>query len=292
MSGSSEHPKPLSYSSAVPNELPARGRLPARPPVVEPAVASGGGLTSVDNALWLLQLIGERQALRVAEAADLLGVARSTAHRLLSALRRRGFVMQDRPNGAYRPGPALNEIGLAAISRIDIRRVARPVLEELREQTQETASLAVLEQDTVRFVDCVESARSVRVGNRTGVVRLAHASAVGKAILAELPASELERRYPSPELSPSTASSLTDLAELHAQLAEIRAQGYALNWEESSEGVSAVAVALRDTTGTPLAAIGIAAPSSRTGSIEGIRAHAPAVLRAARLVQERLHAPS
>src|SRR3954468_20829433 len=168
--------------------------------------------TSVDNALRLLQLVGERQALRVAEAADLLGVARSTAHRLLSALRRRGFVTQDRPNGAYRPGPALYEIGLAAVSRIDIRRVARPVLEQLREETQETASLAVLEGTTVRFLDCAESGRSVRVGNRTGVVRPAHASAVGKAILAGLSDEELDRRYPDGQLPPGGApAALPDL---------------------------------------------------------------------------------
>ena len=85
---------------------------------VREAAADGGRLTSVDNALWLLQLAAERQALRVSEAADLLGVARSTAHRLLSALRRRDFLMQDRPNGAYRPGPALHAIGMAAISRL------------------------------------------------------------------------------------------------------------------------------------------------------------------------------
>src|SRR3954451_25066337 len=156
--------------------------------------------TSVDNALRLLQLVGERQALRVAEAADLLDVARSTAHRLLAALRRRGFVAQDRPNGAYRPGPALYEIGLAAVSRIDIRRVARPVLERLCETTQETVSLAVLEGTTVRFIDCAESPRSVRVGNRTGVVRPAHASAVGKAIMAGLSEEELDRRYPNGQL--------------------------------------------------------------------------------------------
>src|SRR3982751_2576179 len=109
--------------------------MPNDRPGSEPGV---GGLTSVDNALWLLQLVGDRQALRVAEAAELLGVARSTAHRLLTALRRRGFVTQDRPSGPDRPGPALYEIGLAAVSRIDIRRVARPVLEQLREETQET----------------------------------------------------------------------------------------------------------------------------------------------------------
>jgi DNA-binding IclR family transcriptional regulator len=90
-------------------------------------VAGDGGSSSVDNALRLLEYIGERQVLRVADAADLLGVARSTAHRLLTALRRRGFVLQDKPNGAYRPGPILTEIGLAAIGRIDIRRAARPV---------------------------------------------------------------------------------------------------------------------------------------------------------------------
>src|SRR3954454_16505403 len=183
---------------------------PGRTPAVAPP--EGPATTSVDNALWLLQLIGERQALRVAEAADLLGIARSTAHRLLTALRRRGFVNQDRPNGAYRPGPALCEIGLPAVSRIDIRRVARPVLEQLREETQETASLAVLEGTTVRFLDCAESGRSVRVGNRTGVVRPAHASAVGKAILAGLSDEELDRRYPEGTLPGSTtAAALTEL---------------------------------------------------------------------------------
>jgi len=248
--------------------------------------------TSVDNALWLLELIGERQALRVAEAADLLGVARSTAHRLLTALRRRGFVMQDRPNGAYRPGPALVEIGLAAVSRIDIRRVARPVLEELREQTQETASLAVLEGTSIRFVDCAESPRSVRVGNRTGVVRTAHASAVGKAILAGLSAAEIDRRYPHEELpAATTGAALTSRTALKAELAEIRNQGYALNWEESADGVCAVAAALRDTVGQPLAGLGVAAPSSRMGDIEAIRDFAAHVLHGAEMVHDRLRSP-
>ncbi|MGZ4505609.1 MAG: IclR family transcriptional regulator [Blastococcus sp.] len=246
----------------------------------------------MDNALWLLQLIGERQALRVAEAADLLGVARSTAHRLLGALRRRDFVLQDRPNGAYRPGPALNALGLAAISQIDIRRIARPFLEELQEQTRETASLAVLEGTTIRFVDCVESSRSVRVGNRTGVVRPAHASAVGKAMLAELPRAELERRYAHEDLGPGTPEAITGRAALEAELHRVRRQGFALNWHESAEGVSAVAVALRNTTGTSIAAIGIAAPSSRMGSVDSVRAFAPMLLSVAERIGELLRAPS
>lgn len=267
---------------------------PARVPAPPAAAGAGGtgGVTSVDNALLLLQLIGDRHALRVAEAADILGVARSTAHRLLTALRRRGFVMQDRPNGAYRPGPALYEIGLAAVSRIDIRRVARPVLEQIREETQETVSLALLEGTTVRFVDCAESPRSVRVGNRTGVVRPAHASAVGKAILAGLPEAELDRRYPGADLPPATTSAaMTHAADLRCQLTEIRTQGYALNWEESSEGVCAIAVALRDTVGQPLAGLGIAAPSSRIADVDVLRGLAPVLVRGAALVLERLATP-
>ena len=257
-----------------------------------PAEPGAPVTTSVDNALRLLQLVGERQALRVAEAADLLDVARSTAHRLLAALRRRGFVVQDRPNGAYRPGPALYEIGLAAVSRIDIRRVARPVLERLCETTQETVSLAVLEGTTIRFVDCAESPRSVRVGNRTGVVRQAHASAVGKAVLASLSDAELDRRYPDATLpAATTVAALTSTTSLRAELETIRAQGYALNWEESADGVCAVSVALRDTAGQPLAGLGIAAPSSRIAGPEALRAFVPALQEGAEAVLERLRTP-
>jgi DNA-binding IclR family transcriptional regulator len=143
----------------------------------------------------------------------------------------------------------------------------------------------------IRFLDCAESAQPVRVGYRTGTVRPAHVSAVGKAILAWLPVSELRRRYPDDEPGPGTSAVTISLQALESELALIREQRYALNWEETTEGISAVAVALRDAAGFPLASISIAAPSSRTRSIEGIRAFAPAVLRAAEMVQQRLDAP-
>lgn len=258
-----------------------------------PSVPSAGDrLTSVDNALWLLQLVAERQALRVSEAADLLGVARSTAHRLLSALRRRDFLMQDKPNGAYRPGPALHAIGMAAISGLDIRRIAQPVLEQLRDTTGETANLAVLEGTMVRFVEGYEGTLTVRIGNRTGVVRHAHASAVGKAILAALSDRELERRYPDEELPTPTAAAIGSRRALMAELTQIRRQGYALNWEESSEGVAAVAVVLRDAAGMPLASISVAAPTMRLGSIAGIRALVPDVVHAAELIHAQLRRAS
>ncbi len=260
---------------------------PPGPPIdATSSLPESASFSSVDNALRLLELAGKHQALRVAEVADILGVARSTAHRLLTALRQRDFLVQDRPNGAYRPGPALNAIGLAALARIDILRIARPVLHELRDQTRETITLAVLEGQQVRFIDSVESLRSVRVGNRTGVIRHAHSSAVGKAILASLPSGQLARLYPEPILPEATSTTITRREALSAELEEIRAVGYALNFGESSDGISAIAVALCDSSGYPIAGLGIAAPASRMGSATSMRAYAPDLEEAARRISD------
>lgn len=247
-------------------------------------------LSSVDNALRLIELIGERRVVRVAEAAEVLDVARSTAHRLLTALRDRGFVLQDKPNGAYRTGPVLNEIGLAAIGRIDLRRVARPVLENLRDTTQETVSLLLLEARDVRFIDCVEGPRSVRVGSRTGIVLPANCTAGGKAILAALTPADLARRYADHDLTARTPASVADWTALESELAEIRRDGYAINLEEGERGVSAVATALRDLTGAPLAAVAVVVPASRATGPDALRAFAPDVLAAAAAVQDVLRA--
>jgi DNA-binding IclR family transcriptional regulator len=247
-------------------------------------------VSSVDNALRLLQLIGERKVIRVAEAAETLGTARSTAHRLLTALRRHGFVLQDKPNGVYRPGPVLNEIGLAAIGGIDIRRVARPVLEDLRERTQETISLSLLEGRDIRFIDCVESPRAVRVGSRTGVVLPANCTAGGKSLLAAMSAAELDRRYSGHELPARTSTSVADWDGLMDELSEIRRTGYALNLEEGESGICAVGAAMRDLTGAPLAAIAAVIPASRMPTADAGRALAPHVTDAARTVEQLLRA--
>jgi DNA-binding IclR family transcriptional regulator len=253
-------------------------------------VSNSERLSSVDNALWLLQLIGERKVIRVADAAEALGIARSTSHRLLSALRQHGFVLQDKPNGVYRPGPVLNEIGLAAIGGIDIRRVARPVMEDLRERTQETISLSLLEGRDIRFIDCVESPRAVRVGSRTGVVLPANCTAGGKSIMAAMSPAELTRRYAGHDLPARTSSSVADWDRLRRELTEIRRTGYALNMEEGESGICAVGAALRDLTGAPLAAIAIVIPAGRMPSADIGRALSPMVMDATRTVEELLHA--
>lgn len=220
-------------------------------------------LSSVDNALHLVRLLAQHRALRLSEVADLLGVAPSTAHRLLNSLRAQGFAEQESRNGPYRPGPVLHELGLAAINRMDVRQVLRPALEKLWARSGETVSLGVLEGRQIRFVDGIEGTRTVRVGDRTGVLIPAHCTAAGKAIMAALSEVEFDRRFSGRSLERRTPASIAGWPELTRELAAIRKAGFAMNVEEGEHGVSAVGAAVRDVLGTPVAALNMVLPSSR-----------------------------
>ena len=152
----------------------------------------------MNNALRLLLLFRSQPRVRLSEASEHLGVAHSTAHRLLAMLAYHGFVRQEQDSRAYVTGPALVEIGLAAVSQLDIRRHARPALERLAGSLGETVHLAVLE-GSVRALtlDAVESSRALRVAARTGAASAANCTASGKALLAELPDTVFSRCSPT-----------------------------------------------------------------------------------------------
>ncbi|HZU17149.1 MAG TPA: IclR family transcriptional regulator, partial [Candidatus Dormibacteraeota bacterium] len=184
-------------------------------------------------------------------------------HRVLSTLCQYGFVVQARRRGAYRAGPRLIEVGLAALRGVDVRRVARPHLEALSAELRETASLIIVQGDRSWFLDSVESMEPLRVTTRTGQAKPAHCTSGGKVLLAELGSDSLRRLYPQERLPTVTPRSIASRTELEAELAAVRERGYATNFEESEIGLSGVAVLIRDPEGRPLAAVAVAAPSSR-----------------------------
>jgi DNA-binding IclR family transcriptional regulator len=220
-------------------------------------------LSSVDHALELLLLFRSRPTLRVSEVADQLDVARSTAHRLLGMLVHRQFAVQDPATRAYRPGPRLVEIGLAAVGALDVRTRMRPYLNEVAARTGETVSLLVLEGDMVHFIDSIESQQTVRVGSRFDARMPAHATSAGKAMLAALPAEEVLTSYPNEKLATVTERTIATRSQLLAELARVRAAGYAVNFEESETGLGAVGMAVTDTDGRPTAGVTVAGPMQR-----------------------------
>lgn len=230
----------------------------------EPGQQPAYPIASVDNALRLLMLFRGQPRVRLSEASERLGVAHSTAHRLLAMLAYHGFVRQEPESRAYVAGPALVEIGLSAVRQLDIRRPARPVLESLAAALGETVHLAVLEGSNVRYLDAVESSRALRVASRTGSALAANCTASGKALLAALPDQEVSALFPGQKsLTALTTRSITTRSRLLAELKVIRERGYAINREESEDGVASVAVAVRGPQQVPVAALVVSAPVSR-----------------------------
>jgi DNA-binding IclR family transcriptional regulator len=233
-------------------------------PVSEDGAQPAYPITSVDNALRLIRLFNDRDTLRLTDACSYLGVAHSTAHRLLAMLIHHGFVQQDPQSRTYRPGPTLLEIGLSVVEKSDFRTKARPLLVELVDLFNETVHLMTLEGTKVRYVDGVEGNRALRVAPRTGSMLPAHCTSGGKALLAELPDERIRALYADPTtIAPQTDRSVSSLPSLIAALEEVRANGYATNYEESEEGVGSVAIALRNAAGTALAAVAVAVPTMR-----------------------------
>src|ERR1700748_3190463 len=137
-------------------------------------------IESVDNALKLLLLLGEQPQIRLTEATRYLGVASSTAHRLLGMLAYRGFGRQDPVSKAYLPGPALTGVAFAIFGRIDIAGTVTPILRSLSERLCETVHVGMLDGAAVRFVAALEGPTAVRVASRLGRTMPAHCRSRGK----------------------------------------------------------------------------------------------------------------
>lgn len=222
-------------------------------------------IDSVDNALRVLLLLNQRPSLRLTEVSRHLGVASSTAHRLLATLQFRGFVQQDATR-SYTRGPALDEMAMTLLRQMDVRTRARPILEQLNASLRETIHLGRLDGTKVHFVEAVESTQALRVGSRLGWALPAHCTSTGKALLAALPVEEVRRRYPDESLPQLTAKSIATRTMLLTALAEVRARGFAASQEESEEGVSSVAVALPSDR-QPRYAVNAAVPASRMSTV-------------------------
>lgn len=206
-------------------------------------------IESVDNALRLLLLLGEKPKIRLTDASVYLGVASSTAHRLLAMLLYRGFVIQDPLTKLYEPGPALSRLTATALKQFDVRARIHPVLEKLNADLDETIHFGRLEGQQVHFLDSVESSHPVRVSSRVGRMFPAHATSTGKAMLSTLSLEELRSLYPVDELEAVNARSITSRAVLERDLEKTRRRGYAVSQEESEEGVQSVAVPVLSPSG-------------------------------------------
>lgn len=185
-----------------------------------------------------------------------LGLPKSTAHRLLAALKRRGLVERDE-RGRYRPGMALVALGLGVLEHEPVVVAAEPVLEETADDVGETVFLAAARSGRLIVLDKREGSGFLRAAPRVGAEIPVHATAIGKVYLAFAPV--LIARAPLVEFTPRTT---TDPERLAGELERVRNLGWAENEDEWTTGLSGVAAPVR-LRGRLMAAVAIAGPTSR-----------------------------
>ncbi|GLY85474.1 IclR family transcriptional regulator [Actinoallomurus iriomotensis] len=235
-------------------------------------------LASVDHALQLAALLQQEGPLRVTDAAERLGVAVSTAHRLLAMLVYRDFAEQG-ADRRYGPGKVLRPAEISGAPIALLRAVCDAPLKWLVEQTQESANVVVPARTEVRFIATVESPRVLRVGDRVGRSLPAHLTSGGKAILAALPPEEVCAMYED--------AGEVDLPRLRRELALVRKRGFAINDQLTETGLTAIGTVVEDAEGVPLAGVSIALPTARFDR-DALPAWVNALSTAARRVEAAL----
>jgi len=215
--------------------------------------------TSIDKAIDVLfHLHAEARPCALTAIGSALGLPKSSAHRLLGTLSRRGLVERD-DAGRYRPGIALVALGLGTLERDPVVAAARPVLEAEAAALDETIFLTAARAGRIRVLDKVEGAAVLRVSPRVGSEVPVHATAAGKLYLAFAP----DLLGPEPaDLERFTEATLTSREALTAEVARARERCWAMNLEEWQPGLSVVAAPVL-VHGRMAAAVTLAAPAVR-----------------------------
>jgi len=250
-------------------------------------------LSSVRNAARLLKEFSRAdRELGVSELARRLDLGTSTVYRLLATLTDERLLERGRARGTYKLGIALHDLGSAVSSHLDLHEAAMPAMASLRHSTGETVQLAVLDGLDSVYVERLESPYTVRIFARAGTRLPATTTSTGKVLLAALSPDELELRLRAWQPRRWTPHSIVDPAALRVQLREIADRGWADNREESRIGVTSVGAPVRDRDGDVIAALSVAAPTSRA-SAATLRRIRATVIDTAAVISRRLgHRPA
>lgn len=246
-----------------------------------------GSIQVIARAADILRALdGERAGLSLGQIAQRVGLARSTVQRIVDALSTEQFLIAATPNAGVRLGPAF--VTLAASASVEFDQITRPIMDRLCHDVGETVDLSVLKGSVAVFTDQVQGAHRLRAVSAVGQTFPLYCTANGKALLSLLGAEKVERILRSP-LSRLTPNTIIKPGALLEQLDEVRQTGLAYDFEEHTEGISAVGTAFVDPVGRAVA-LSIPAPSSRFGRHQARLAKK--ILAARNSIQQALGLPA
>lgn len=243
---------------------------------------------SVQRAVDILNLFNSQTPqLGITEIAQALNLHKSTASGLITTLEANGYLDQDSATRKYQLGLKLVERSSLVLNQIEVRKVALPLLEQLRDKCGESVNLAIRDGVDVVYVERVRSLRSLGTREEIGKRASIHCTALGKAMTAWLPPGELKQLVSRCDLYPLTQNTITDREQLILELERTRERGFAIDDEEIEMGVRCVASPIFNHVGRPFAGVSVSAPVTRM-PIDGVSAVAEIVLDTAKSISTRL----
>jgi IclR family acetate operon transcriptional repressor len=237
-------------------------RKPAAPGTKAGAKGSGQ-VQSLDRALSILERLAEADGMTLTDLAQSVGLAPSTTHRLLTTLQQRRFADFDEDYSVWVIGVGAFNVGNAFLRNRRIVTLGRPVMRRLMEDVGETVNLAVEDKDELVYVTQFESHAPMRAFFRPGRRAPMHASAIGKAMLAESDDDFLTEYLHRKGMPRFTDKTIVDPARLRAELAQVRERGWAVDDEEHTVGMRCVAATIHNEHGEVIAGVSLSGPSVR-----------------------------
>jgi len=222
---------------------------------------------TLERASLILDILGQSpQGISIKDLSDRMHLPKGTTHRLVSSLSYFGYVRQDQNTKNYFLGFKLVELGNMLLGQLDLRKEAELFLRNLAQRTKETVHLVILDGNEIVYLDKLETephTGGLRMASRVGSRNPAHSCAVGKALMAYLPAEALARIVEEKGLPKRTGNTITDYNQLKEHMTLVRKQGYAVDDEENERGIRCVAAPIFNEAGKAVAAISVSGPAFR-----------------------------
>ncbi|ORV32133.1 hypothetical protein AWB99_10780 [Mycolicibacterium confluentis] len=203
------------------------------------------------------------QGLTSAQIVEHTGLPRTTVHELLATMVATKYLRRDNANGIYQLGINAFRLGFAFADQFDLLKVGQRVTERVAARCNETVNFGVLDDDSIVYLCKVDSTFAVHTISKVGGRLPASCTAIGKVLLAALDDTELAKMLTRESLVSLTPNSITDPAEIMAQIRMIRQRGVAFEFGESNPDVTCVAAPVRDHRGKLIAALSVSVPYIR-----------------------------
>jgi len=232
----------------------------------------------------------ETPSLTIARVAERTGLTRAAARRYLKTLEALGYVIQD--DDRFSLTPRLLDLGFTYLSTLGVTSVVQPFMEQVTNALHESCSVSVLDNHDVVYIARRAANRIMSINLAVGSRLPAHATSMGKVLLAHLPTSELEHYLEAVVREPLTENTIVDDQALRAVLEEVRENGWAVADEESELGVRSAAAPLMGRDGEVRAAINVSAHAARVSLDQLQRDYLPVLLEAAYGISKALGSKS